>query len=287
MGLIAPVEPALLSRVAQQALRAQPGTSYDLHSALFPPDRICTAQIVVHQPGVVCGLDAAAAVFEAVDATLVFEPLAWDSAPVAGAPAAVAEISGHAAALLAAEPAALTLVARLSGIATHVHRHVEAIGHTQARILDTPTSAGTLEGYAIECGGGYTRLPGEDPMLITTAHVELAGGIRAAIDGARSRLPRELPIQVEIATLDDAREAFAAQADALLLGDMGLDAVRWVVNHAPPHTWLHATGRITLADIEPIALAGVHAITPHSLVETAATIDTSLVLIEHEASPHR
>ena len=280
MTLVAPIDRARLHELAENALRTH-GAGTELNAALIPPDRTCEARLVVHQPGVLCGLDAAAAVFETIDPTLGFEPLAWDSAPVSDLPATVAHLSGSAASVLAGQRAVLALVARLSGIATTVHRHVRAISETRARVLDTETAPGGLESYAIECGGGHTWLPPDDradPVLITATHIELAGGIAAAVERARTHLPGDLPVQVEARTLDDARQAFAAEADALLLSNMQLEDIRWVAAHAPAQTWLQAAGFITLSTILPIALTGVHAITPWALTGTAPNLDTSLTL---------
>jgi nicotinate-nucleotide pyrophosphorylase (carboxylating) len=234
--------------------------------------------VFVHQPGFLCGLDAAAAVFETIDRNLHFESLAWDGAPITDLPAGVAQISGSAASLLAGQRVAVALIARLSGIASHTHRYVHAVRHTRARIIDLSTTAGTLEGYAIECGGGRTRIAGlAETVLLTTAHVQLAGGICAAVERARRQLPAELPVAVEVSALDEAKQAFEAQADALLLDGMGLEDIRWIVSHAPPDIWVHATGNnITPSTIGSLALTGVHAITPQDLVGTAPRLETSL-----------
>ena len=281
MDLIAPMEPARLHRLAEQALRAQARAgTYDLHAALTPPDCTCAARVLMHQHGVLCGLDAAAAVFDTLDPALDFEPLAWDGAPVGDIPSVVAEIRGPAAGLLAGLATALGLIGRLSGIATHTHRYVRAVRDTQARILDIHTAAGTLESYAIECAGGHTRLATQaDPVLITSAHIQLAGGIASAIRRARSQLASELPIQVEVDTVDAAKHAFAADADALLLRDMPLEDVRWIVTHAPAHIWIHVIGHLTPATVESVALTGVHAITPYDLTGSAPTLETTVELL--------
>ena len=157
MTLVAPIDRARLHRLAEHALRTQPRCRLELDVALIPPDRTCEARVVVHQR-VLCGLDAAAAVFETIDPTLSFEPLAWDSATVTDLPADVALISGPAASVVAGQRAALALISRFSGIATHAHRHVQAISHTRARLLDLETAPETFESYAIQCGGGFTWL---------------------------------------------------------------------------------------------------------------------------------
>ena len=85
--------------------------------------------------GVLCGLDAAAAVFEAVDPSVAFQLSAWDGAPIGKPNTQVAVVHGSAASLLAAEHAVASLVGRLSGIASHTRHYVDAVKHTRALIL--------------------------------------------------------------------------------------------------------------------------------------------------------
>src|SRR5947207_7192103 len=74
----------------------------------------CEALLSLKERGVVCGLEAAAAVFEALGARL--EPLSADGDLVEPGP--VARVDGPARAVLTGERLALNLVGRLSGIAT-------------------------------------------------------------------------------------------------------------------------------------------------------------------------
>src|SRR5581483_9081937 len=113
----------------------------------------CEARLLVKEPGVVCGLDAAAAVFAELGARL--DPRAADGDRVVPGP--VARVEGPARAVLTGERLALNLVGRLSGIATVTRRHVDAVEGTGAVVLDTrKTTPGlrALEKHAVRCGGG-------------------------------------------------------------------------------------------------------------------------------------
>src|SRR5260221_14740205 len=81
-------------------------------NAVIDEDATCNARILLKEPGVVCGLDVAAAVFAELGATL--EPLAADCDRVHGP---VARVTGSARAVLTGERLALNLLGRLSGIA--------------------------------------------------------------------------------------------------------------------------------------------------------------------------
>src|SRR5207244_1047355 len=137
-------------------------------AALVDEDALCEARIVVREPGVVCGLEPAAAVFAALRVRL--EPLASDGDRVE--PGLIGMVDGSARGVLTGERLALNLLGRLSGIATLTRRYVDAVEGTGATILDTrKTTPGlrALEKYAVRCGGGVNHRFGlDDAILIRT-----------------------------------------------------------------------------------------------------------------------
>jgi nicotinate-nucleotide pyrophosphorylase (carboxylating) len=281
MSVIAPVEPSVLREAAQRVLHDEPAPRS--HTTLAVQNGECEARLVLGNVGVLCGLDAAAAVFEAVDPSVAFQPLAWDGAPIGKTGTPVAVVHGSAASLLAAEHAVVSLVGRLSGIATHTRHYVDAVKHTRALILD-PSSPHTelqaLERYAVRCGGGHTRRPHLlEPVLITRNHVHLAGGIPAAVEYAREQLTAPLPIQLEAYTQDEARGGLDAKVDALLLHDMPTKSINQVVSRAPDTVWLEATGPFTPRNIKPVAHTGVHAISLPTITHTAASVEAGLTFV--------
>ena len=97
-------------------------------NAVIDEGATCDARVLLKEPGVVCGLDVAAAVFEELGATL--EPLAADGDRVEQG--AIARVSGPARAVLTGERLALNLLGRLCGIATLTRRYVDAVDGTGA-----------------------------------------------------------------------------------------------------------------------------------------------------------
>jgi nicotinate-nucleotide pyrophosphorylase (carboxylating) len=271
MGVIAPVEPSVLREAAQRALHDEPAPRS--HTTLAVQNGECEARLVLGNAGVLCGLDAAAAVFEAVDPSVAFQPLAWDGAPIGKPSTQVAVVHGSAA----------SLVGRLSGIASHTRHYVDAVKHTRALILDPSaphTELQALERYAVRCGGGHTRRPHLlEPVLITRNHVHLAGSIPAAVEYAREHLTAPLPIQLEAYTQDEARGGLDAKVDALLLHDMPPKSINQVVSRAPETVWLEATGPFTPRNIKPVAHTGVHAITLPTITHTAASVEAGLTFV--------
>src|SRR5207253_4844579 len=86
--------------------------------AVVDEDATCAAQLLVKEPGVVCGLEAAAAVFAELGARL--EPLVGEGDRVQPGP--VARVEGPARAVATGGGRGRTVVVRLSACAT-VNRH--------------------------------------------------------------------------------------------------------------------------------------------------------------------
>jgi nicotinate-nucleotide pyrophosphorylase (carboxylating) len=236
----------------------------------------CEARVLLKEPGVVCGLAAAADVFAALGAELV--PLAADGDALEPGP--VARVDGPARAVLTAERTALNVLGRLSGIATLTRRYVDAVAGTRVRILDTrKTTPGlrVLEKHAVRCGGGVNhRLGLYDAILIKDNHLRLAGSITDAVERARSA---HVPVEVECDTLDQVREALAAGADRILLDNMSLPDLREAVALAGGRTPLEASGGVTLDTVRAIAETGVDFISIGALTHSARALDVSLEVL--------
>ena len=122
--------------------------------ALVDEDATCKAVVLAKEPGVVCGLEVATAVF--AELGVGFEPLVADGTEVERGP--IADVEGPARGVLTGERLALNLVGRLSGIATLTRRYVDAVEGTGATILDTrKTTPGlrALEKHAVATGGAH------------------------------------------------------------------------------------------------------------------------------------
>jgi nicotinate-nucleotide pyrophosphorylase (carboxylating) len=261
------------------ALSEDVGTGDLTTQQVVPADATCTAQILVKEPGVVCGLHVAAEVFHELDADLRFEALAADGDAVDGR-TAVARLTGRAAPVLTGERTALNFLGRLSGIATLTRRFVDAIDGTGAEILDTrKTTPGlrALEKHAVECGGGRNHRFGlYDAILIKDNHLAVAGSIANAVERARDA---GVPVQIEVDTLDQLREALDAGADSILLDNMPPDTMREAVAITAGRAKLEASGGVTLDTIRAIAETGVDFISIGALTHSARSLDVSLEVL--------
>jgi nicotinate-nucleotide pyrophosphorylase (carboxylating) len=268
-----------LDRIVAAALAEDVGEGDVTTEATVAPEAVGTAELLVKEPGVVCGLGVAEAVFRALDPDLRFEPLVAEGA-VLGRPAAVALVTGPQRAILTGERVALNFFGRLSGIATLTKRYVDAVAGTGAAILDTrKTTPGlrALEKHAVACGGGRNHRFGlADAVLVKDNHLRAAGSIAKAVESVRATT--DLPIEVECDTLEQVSEALDSGADAILLDNMSSDELRAAVTLAGGRVRLEASGGITLDTVRAVAETGVDEISVGALTHSARSLDVSLEL---------
>ena len=268
-----------LERVVYAALAEDVGAGDVTTEATVDSDAVGSAELVLKEAGIVCGLAAAEAVFRALDPDVRFEALVEDGTPVERM-TVVAVVSGPLRALLTGERVALNFLGRLSGIGTLTRSYVDTVAGTGVAILDTrKTTPGlrVLEKHAVACGGGKNHRFGlDDAVLVKDNHLAAVGSIRAAVE--RLRAATDLPIEVECDTLDQVSEALAAEVDAILLDNMTPADLVAAVALTRGQARLEASGGITLETIRSIAETGVDEISIGALTHSARSLDVSLEL---------
>jgi nicotinate-nucleotide pyrophosphorylase (carboxylating) len=225
----------------------------------------------------VCGLPIAAAFFQALDGNAEIELLVDEGTQVLPG-TALMRIAGSARALLTAERSALNTVQHLTGIATLTRSYVEAMGPTQARLLDTrKTIPGlrVLEKYAVRTGGGHNHRMGLwDAAMIKDNHVAVAGGVAEAVRRALGAGVRE--VICEIDRLDQIAPALNAGATRLLLDNMAPDMLRAALALVAGRVPCEASGGVRIDTIAAIAATGVDFISVGRLTQSAPAADIGL-----------
>ena len=137
-----------------------------------------------------------------------------------------------------------------------------------------------LQKAAVAAGGGTNHRIGlYDAFLLKENHIEMAGGIAAAVEACR-RWDPELPIEVEVRNLTEVAEALGAGAPRLLLDNMDTGQLRAAVGLVGKKAETEASGGVDLESVRTIAETGVNFISVGALTHSAPTLDLSL-LIEH------
>ena len=269
-------------RLIDLALEEDLGRGDVTTAAVINGETFATAHLVAREPLVLAGLGVCTAVFQRVDPRITASELAEDGNRVA-AGATVASYRGRAASLLAAERTALNFVQRLSGTATLARAFVDAAAGSNLRITDTrKTTPGfrLLEKYAVRMGGASNhRHDLGSGVLIKDNHIAVAGGLLAAVERTRGRVPHGLKIEVEVDSLAQLDEALAANADIILLDNFSpADIGRAVdkVKQLSPRPLLEVSGGVTLRRIPELARTGVDLVSAGALTHSAPAVDLAL-----------
>ncbi|MEX2285587.1 MAG: carboxylating nicotinate-nucleotide diphosphorylase, partial [Planctomycetaceae bacterium] len=211
-------------------------------------------QLVARRAGVLAGLPVARMVFARLDLNIRFEAFVDEGLPLQPGTVA-AELSGPLRSLLIGERTALNFLTHLSGVATLTRRYVDAVAGTAATIFDTrKTLPGyrALQKYAVRAGGGANHRMGLfDGCLIKDNHLAAwmasgkAGGIAEAVREARRAVGAGIPVEVEVETLEQLRDALGGLPHIVLLDNMSAamlgDAVA-IRNSVAPSVQLEASG---------------------------------------------
>ncbi len=263
----------MIAAVVAAALREDVGDGDLTTEALVPAAEQCRAQLLIEEPGVVCGVPVAAAVFQALDSAVSVTVLHSEGAVLETAPVAVAELAGPARAILTGERTALNIVGRLSGIATLTRSYVDQVAGSGTTILDSrKTSPGlrALEKYAVRCGGATNHRFGlDDAILVKENHLRVAGGVSAAAATLAGQHPG-ISVEVEAETLEQVAEALDAGIERILLDNMTPDEIRLAVAHLVGAAARGSTsGGVTLDTVRAYAATGVDYISIGALTHSA------------------
>lgn len=270
------IEPLVRAALAEDLGRAGDITA----ASTVPAATAATAVMAARRDGVICGLALAVAAFRQMDADLQIEQLVQDGVRVKKGDK-VLRVTGRARAILAAERVALNFVGRMSGIATATDAMVKAAGATKARIAATrKTTPGlrSVEKYAVMCGGGVPHRYGlDDAILIKDNHIAMAGGVKAALEGAKSYAGHTVKIEIEVDTLDQLDEVLAlGGADIIMLDNMTDAQMRDAVGRVAGRALVEASGGVTLERIAAIAATGVDLISVGALTHSVINFDVGL-----------
>jgi len=269
----------VLDPILRQALAEDIGPGDVTTEAILKGDERGRACAIAKSDLVVAGGEVFREVFLLVDPSLDVS-LSRQDGDRARPGDGLAELNGRLGSILTAERTALNFFQRLCGIATLTRRFVEEIDGTGARILDTRKTAPglrLLDKYAVRVGGGRNhRFALFDGVLIKDNHIAAAGGIAAAVAKVRQTVAHLVKIEVECKNAVEVGEALAAGADAVMLDNMDLPAMREAVALVRGRVPLEASGNVTLANVRSVAETGVDFISVGALTHSVAAADISL-----------
>lgn len=274
------LDPIYVEKVATSTIAEDLAGGEDVTSvATIPSEQRSIAEYRNRRAGVVAGLYIAAAVLE-VGGITSYEILVDEGTYVHEGRTLIRATSSTRK-LLLTERTALNFLGRLSGIATLTRRWVDEVSEFGVSIRDTrKTTPGLreLEKFAVRIGGGVNhRMSLSDAALIKDNHVVAAGGVKQAFDAVRQKYPN-LPLEVEVDSLEQLKEVVEAGAELVLLDNMSLEQCRAAVTIAAGRTKLEASGNLTLENAKAYAKTGVDFLAVGALTHSAPVFDIGLDL---------
>jgi nicotinate-nucleotide pyrophosphorylase (carboxylating) len=271
---------SLVTTQVQAALDEDIGSG-DLTALLVPEFQAVNATIIARETAILCGKDWVNACFRLIDSEVKIDWLASEGDRVEP-DQVLCKISGPARSLLSTERCALNFLQTLSATATETRKYVDAIADTTAQILDTRKTIPHLrlaQKYAVTVGGGHNqRLALYDGILIKENHIAAAGSISNVMQKAFA-LNTGKSIQIEVESLEQLKQALAANANSILLDNFSNELLREAVvinTLSGKQAVLEASGGITLDNVRAVALTGVDRISIGSLTKNIQAIDLSM-----------
>jgi nicotinate-nucleotide pyrophosphorylase (carboxylating) len=257
------------------------------HTSLscIPADEQGRMRLLCKEEGVIAGIEIAEIVLDRLDPEMRFEQVLRDGDRVRPGDVAF-YVSGRLRSLLQAERILLNIMQRMSGVATQTAEYVRLLDGLRTRVLDTrKTTPGmrVLDKMAVKIGENH-RMGLFDMILLKDNHIDFAGGIRAAVTGAKAYLAakgKNIPIECEVRTLEDIDEVFAAGGvDRIMFDNFTPEMTREAVRKVAGRCETESSGGITRETMRDYAACGVDFISVGALTHRIKSLDMSLKACE-------
>ncbi len=246
---------------------------------LLPDGHTSSAYYIAKAEGVVCGLDIAKRVFELVGGGVTFDAKLRDGDRVKNGDI-IATMSGDTKTLLKGERTALNILQHMSGIASATAECVALVQGTRAKITDTrKTLPGLrrLQKYAVIVGGGKNhRYNLSEGAMLKDNHIDVYGGITAAVSALREKIGHMTKIEVEVRNLEELQEALNVGCELIMLDNMSCEDMARAVEITAGRALLEASGNVTAENIADVAKTGVDIISLGALTHSVRCFDISM-----------
>jgi len=278
MGRIEDDIPPAVSLALREDLGGIVDPGKDITASLLPEETAAHAVVITREPGIFCGRRWVEEVFiQLGNKTHITWHVADGERVTANQP--LFEITGPASLILTAERTALNFVQTLSGVATAVNHYVTLLEGTRTQLLDTRKTLPGLRTalkYAVLCGGGANhRLGLSDAFLIKENHIIACGSITKAVEKAFWLHP-DVPVEVEVESLDELKQALEAGADIIMLDNFSVEQMREAVALSNNRSLLEVSGNVTDETLRTFAETGVDYISVGALTKHVRALDLSM-----------
>ncbi len=242
-----------------------------------------SARLMVKEDGTIAGLELSERIFLRYDDRLRIEFFKKDGDQIQAGDVAFV-VNGPARSILSTERFVLNCMQRMSGIATYTHRLCKIIEGTKARLMDTRKTTPNfrmMEKWAVAIGGGLNhRFALYDMIMLKDNHVDVAGGIQAAVERTREYLritKKDLKIEVETRNLEEVEAVIRVGGVAvIMLDNMKIEDMKRAISLIDGKFRTEASGGITESNLRAVAECGVDYISVGALTHSVKSLDLSL-----------
>ncbi len=276
------------ARVLVELALAEDHAEEDLTARLaLSPDATVEVVIRNREGGTVCGVEIAAITLEVFASSARAESRVADGKRC-DAGEELVRLTGRWRDIVSTERTILNLMGMLSGTATLTRAFVDAAGST-CRVLDTRKTypgARLLQKYAVRCGGGENhRFHLADGFLVKDNHRH--GGLSWTELVARARAENaNLPVVIEVDSLDQFEEVLPLRPDRILLDNFDLADIRRareIRDRVESPVGLEVSGGIRLETVAAVAAAGADCVSVGALTHSAPAWDIGMDLVDRGA----
>ena len=251
----------------------------DITSQVLSQNKQVYAQIITHEAGIFCGKEWVEEILIQLGSQNIFCTWYVNDGQAIVPNELLCEIKGVARLLLTAERTILNFIQTLSGTASTVNRYVKLLENSKTKILDTRKTLPGLRTalkYAVLCGGGYNhRLGLSDAILIKENHIISSGSISKVVKKVSDLYP-ELPIEIEVESLEELIQAINTTADIILLDNFNINDIYKAVKITNKRALLEVSGNINEESIKQIGKTNVDYISIGTLTKNIQTLDLSM-----------
>ncbi|OWF86650.1 nicotinate-nucleotide diphosphorylase [Yersinia kristensenii] len=275
--------PFTVAQALSEDLGGEVNADRDLTAQLLPADKQAEATIITREAGIFCGQRWLNEVFIQLGAQV---SVTWEvkDGDKLVADQVLCHLIGPARILLTGERTALNFLQTLSGVATEVNHYVTELSGLHTQLLDTRKQSRlrTALKYAVLCGGGNNhRLGLSDAFLIKENHIIAAGSIKEAVAKA-FWIHADVPVEVEVESLDELQQALEAGADIIMLDNFTIPMMRDAVKMRDEQAkiqnsaQLEVSGNVTLETLRSYAETGIDFISVGALTKHITALDLSM-----------
>lgn len=272
-----------IKRLVKRVLAEDIGQG-DLTARLTPRERAVDGKVISREHGVICGIAWVDEVMRQVGKRHNTEvEIHWQvqDGDVVAPDQTLCQFKGLAHPILSGERSALNILQTLSGTATITREYVNAISHTQAKLLDTRKTLPSLrepQKYAVLCGGGVNHRMGlYDGIIIKENHLRSGKSLERIVTDAIASMPEGTLVELEVETIEELERGLHAGAKRIMLDDFSLKDIREAVELTGDQAELEASGNINLTTIANVAETGVDYISSGAITKHVRALDLSML----------